>query len=174
MELTESLFNAYFKNQISLENFIERLGIYENDFLDYLMCEMVKVIEKQDAMQLEYLIYTLFLWDERMGKEDVCGLEKFLDKLNELLVADWHYKHEDITWLLQKISSIKSIRYLYDAIELHPQYLSWDDNYSFEVKCVRAIYHIGKEESFSYLEKLCKHPNSVISEMAQRQMGKLI
>lgn len=53
MELTESLFNAYFKSQISLKSFIKRLGIYENDFWDYFMCEMLKVIEKQDASQLE-------------------------------------------------------------------------------------------------------------------------
>lgn len=56
----------------------------------------------------------------------------------------------------------KSIKYLYDAIELHPEYLEWDDNYAFEVKCVRAIFHIGMEKSYSYLEELCKHPNAVI------------
>lgn len=80
---------------------------------------------------------------------------------------------EEIVTLLQKICSEKSIKYLYDAIELHPQYLEWDDNYAFEVKCVRAIYHIGKEKSFSYLEELCEHPNAVIREMAQRQLKKL-
>lgn len=52
-----------------------------------------------------------------MGKKNVCGFKKFLDTLNELLVADWHYKHEDIVLLLQKISSVKSMRYLYDAID---------------------------------------------------------
>lgn len=75
--------------------------------------------------------------------------------------------HEDIAWLLQKISSAKSLEYLYDAIELHPQYLAWDDNFAFEIKCVRAIYHIGKE-------KLCKHSNEVIRKMAQRQIKKII
>ncbi|MDE5778879.1 MAG: hypothetical protein K2I10_10310, partial [Lachnospiraceae bacterium] len=90
-----------------------------------------------------------------------------------LLISNWHYKHEDITWFLQKISSDKSIKYLYDAIELHPEYLAWDDNYSFEVKCVRGIYYIGREKSYSYLEKLCKHSNEVIREMAQRQIKKI-
>lgn len=174
MELTESLFNAYFKNQISSESFTEKLGIYENGFLDYLLCEMGEVFKSQDAMRLEYLIYALFFWNKQIGGENVHGLEKFLDTLNELLVSDWHYKHEDITWLLQKISSVKSMEYLYDAIEVHPQYLEWDDNYAFEVKCVRAIYYIGREKSFPYLEKLCKHPNEVIREMAQRQMKKLM
>lgn len=174
MELTTDLFNAYFKKQISLEVFINKLGIYEDEFSDYFLSEMVMAFESQDAEWLGYLIYALFLWDERMGEQKANELEKFLDILNKLLISDWHYKHEDITLLLQKISSDKSIKYLYDAIELHPEYLAWDDNYSFEVKCVRAIYYIGKEKSFSYLEKLCKHSNNVIREMAQRQIKKLM
>lgn len=174
MELTTDLFNTYFKNQISLQVFINKLGIYEDGFSDYLLSEMVMTFESQDAERLGYLIYALFLWDERIGEQKANELEKFLDILNELLISDWHYKHEDITLLLQKISSDKSIKYLYDAIELHPEYLAWDDNYSFEVKCVRALYYIGKEKSFSYLDKLCKHSNSVIREMAQRQIKKLM
>lgn len=98
---------------------------------------------------------------EHIGVENVCGLEKFLDKLNKLLISDWHQNNEDVVWLLQKISSDKSIEYLYDAIELHPQYLVWDDNYAFEVKCVRAIYYIGKEKAFPHLEKLLPFRNSV-------------
>lgn len=174
MELTESLFNLYFKNQINREDFIEKIGIYENDFLEQLLHEMNEAFNLQNAGRVEHLIYTLFLWDEQIGKENVHGLEKFIDKLNEMLVSDWHHNHEDIVRLLQKISSVKSMQYLYDAIELHPQYLAWDDNYAFEVKCVRAIYHIGKKESFPYLEKLCKHSNEVIREMAQRQLNKLM
>ena len=96
-----------------------------------------------------------------------------MDILDKLLISDWHYQHENIVLLLEKISCFESVDYLYNAIELHPLYLSWDDNYAFEVKCVRAIYYIGKEKSFSYLETLCKHENSIIREMAQRQIRKL-
>ena len=64
-------------------------------------------------------------------------------------------------------------KYLYDAIELHPEYLEWDDSYAFELKCVRAISHIGMKKSYSYLEELCTHSNAVIREMAQRQLKKL-
>lgn len=173
-KLTTDLFNAYFMNKISLEVFTNKLGIYEDEFSDYLLLDMVMAFDSQDAERLGYLIYPLFLWDEQMGEHKAYELEKFLDILNELLISDWHHKHEDITLLLQKISSEKSIKYLYDAIELHPEYLAWDDNYSFEVKCVRAIYYIGKKKSFSYLEKLCRHSNNVIREMAQRQIKKLM
>lgn len=173
MELIADLVDVYFKKQISIEVFIDKLGIYEDEFSDSLLCEMVMAFKSQDAERLGYLIYALSLWDDRMGEQNENELEKFLDILNELLISNWHYKHEDITWFLQKISSDKSIKYLYDAIELHPEYLAWDDNYSFEVKCVRGIYYIGREKSYSYLEKLCKHSNEVIREMAQRQIKKI-
>ena len=108
------------------------------------------------------LLYLVF-------KFEVFNVE-YVNILDKLLISDWHHQHENIVILLQRISCFESVDYLNSAIELHPQYLSWDDNYAFEIKCVRAIYHIGKEKSFSYLEKLCKHENSIIREMAQRQI----
>ena len=48
------------------------------------------------------------------------------------------------------------------AIKLNLNYLSGDENYSFEVKCVRATYYIGKEKSRPYLKQLCQHDNDVI------------
>ena len=173
MKLTNDLFHAYFTKQIDINDFIKNLGIYEEDFLEQLLHEIKEVFIVQDAERVEYLIYALWFWYNQIGRENVQELERFVDQLNELLLSDWHYKHEDIALLLEEISSDKSIEYLYDAIELHPQYLSWDENYAFEVKCVRAIYYIGKEKAFPYLEKLCKHSNEVIREMAQRQISKL-
>lgn len=99
---------------------------------------------------------------------------RYVSILNKLLISDWHFQHENIVLILQKISSVESLEYLYNAIGLHLQYLEWDDNYAFEVKCIRAIYYIGKEKSCSYLDKLCKHSNKIISEMAQRQIKKMM
>ena len=174
MKLTNDLFHAYFTKQIDINDFIKNLGIYEEDFLEHLLHQIKEVFIVQDAERVEYLIYALWFWYNQIGRENVQELESFVDQLNELLVSDWHYKHEDIVLLLEEISSDKSIEYLYDAIELHPQYLSWDENYAFEVKCVRVIYYIGKDKAFPYLEKLCKHSNEVIREMAQRQISKLM
>ena len=173
MELTTGLFREYFKKQISLETLIEKIGIYESEFSNCLLQEMIIAFDSKDAERIGYLIYTLCLWDELVGKNKFHEFEKFVDILNKLLISKWHCKHEDIVILLQKISSEKSIKYLYEAIELHPEYLEWDDSYAFELKCVRAIFHIGMEKSYSYLEELCKHPNAVIREMAQRQLKKL-
>ena len=72
--------------------------------------------------------------------------------------------------LIPKMQSVWGISY--DAIELQPEYLEWDDNYVFEVTCVRAIYYIGKEKAYPHLEKMCEYSNAIIREMAQRQLKK--
>lgn len=174
MNLAENLFELYFTNQISLENFIKKIGVFENGFLEDLLGQIDEAIKLKNVLRLEHLIYSLCLWNDCIKEKKTPGLELFLNKLNELLVADWHHSHEDIILLLQKISSVESLQYLYDAIELRPQYLVWDNNYAFEVKCIRALYYIGREKSFSYLERLCKHSNEVIRDMAQRQIKKMM
>ena len=110
-----------------------------------------------------YLIFKFEIFDE-----------KYINILHELLISNWHYQHENIVWILQKVSSFDSVKYLYDAIELNSPYLEDDENCAFKVKCVRAIYQIGREKSVFYLKKLCGHPNSIIREMAQRQIKKLV
>lgn len=153
-----------FTKQISKEKFLKINAI--SDIKDVIAKGLVEAYHSKNAEAVEdliILIYTYEIFDE--GNINI---------LNKLLLSDWHYKHEDIALLLEELSSIESIQYLYDAIELRPHYLTWDENFPFEVKCVRAIYYIGKEKAYPYLEKLCKHPNCVIREMAQRQIRKLM
>lgn len=150
--------------QVSKEQFLEINAIY--DVAKTIEKGLLEAYQSQNADKVDEVVYLTFVFE--------FFDERIVDVVNKLLVSDWHYKHEDIIWILQRISSYKSIEYLYDAIELRPKYLEWDDNYAFEVKCVRAIYYIGKEKSFSYLEKLCKHSNDIIKEMAQRQLKKIM
>lgn len=149
--------------QFSKEQFLEINQI--SNISDLITNGLFDAYQSKNADMVEELIYLTFVFE--------FFDDKIVDVVNQLLVSDWHYKHEDITWILQRISSYESIKFLYDAIELHPQYLAWNDNYTFEVKCVRAIYHIGKEKAIPYLEKLCNHSNTVIREMAQRQIKKI-
>lgn len=149
--------------QISKEQFLEINAI--SDISNTIVNGLREAYQSKNSDSVEEFIYLTFVFE--------FFDERIVDVANRLLVCDWHYKHEDITWILQKISSCESLEYLYEAIELQPQYLAWDDNYAFEVKCVRANYYIGKEKSFPYLEKLCNHSNRVIREMAQRQIKKL-
>ncbi len=149
--------------QISKEQFLEINKI--SDLPNTIVNGLHEAYQSKNADSVEEFIYLTFVF-EFFDK-------RILDVSNRLLICDWHYKHEDIVWILQKISSCDSIEYLYKAIKLQLQYLAWDDNYTFEVKCVRAIYYIGKEKTFPYLKKLCNYPNCVIREMALKQIKKL-
>ena len=156
-------FSRLMLGEISKEHFLEINAI--SDIPNTIVNGLREAYQNKNSDSVEEFIYLTFVFE--------FFDERIVDVANRLLVCDWHYKHEDITWILQKISSCKSLEYLYEAIELHPKYLVEDDNYAFEVKCVRAIYHIGKEKSFPYLEKLCSHHIDVIKEMAQRQIKKI-
>lgn len=75
MELTTGLFREYFKKQISLETLIEKIGIYESEFSNCLLQEMIIAFDSKDAERIGYLIYTLFLWYERVGKISFMNLK---------------------------------------------------------------------------------------------------
>lgn len=150
--------------KITNDVFCQRNGIAKIE--EALIEGLTAAYDQRDAASTERLIYLIF-------KFEVFDNEDYVDVLNKLLLADWHYQHENIALLLEKISCFDSVRCLYDAIHRHPSYLSEDENCAFEVKCVRAIYYIGKEKSVSYLEKLSTHENDIVREMAQRQLKKL-
>lgn len=58
MELTTGLFREYFKKQISLETLIEKIGIYESEFSNCLLQEMIIAFDSKDAERTGYLIYS--------------------------------------------------------------------------------------------------------------------
>ena len=53
------------------------------------------------------------------------------------------------------------------AVHLRPQYLEWDDNYAFEVKCIWALGYIKNSEAEEVLEQLSKESNAVLSQNAK-------
>lgn len=120
----------------------------------------------KSATDVEQYIYLIFKF-EVYKKE-------YVDILNNLLISEWHYQHENIVILLEKISSLSSIPYLYNAIDLRPQYLTCNNSHSFEIKCVRAIYYIGKEKAIPYLKELCNNKIFDVRETAKRQITKLL
>lgn len=149
--------------QISKSSFLDINSIV--DITDVVERKLVEAYQSKNAEAVDELLYLVSLYEIYNGR--IVGI------LNELLVCDWHFKHEDIVLLLEKMSAFESLRYIYDAIELKPRYLQWDENFPFEVKCVRALYYIGKEKSLPYLENLSKNSNEIIREMAKRQLKKL-
>ena len=174
MEFGKQLFEDYFSKRIDKETLIAKLGVNEENFHIMLCEEMEKNMCQQDPVMAEYLMYALVIWfwdENNIGKRPV---NYFLKLLNELVVCDWHKQHEDIVDMLQRISDESSIEPLYQTMYLKLQYLEWDDNYSLQKRCTRAIAGIGGEKAIGHLEWLKQEDNVIIRELAERKWKQLM
>lgn len=174
MQELKKAFESYFLRKISADQLTRETGMNQPGFSKALCFGMKNCIETHDSTFLGYLVFGAILWVERYPEQSVIELAILTDTLNDLLVADWHQKHEDIVWLLQKIQSKSSIKYLYRAIHLELLYLDWDENYAFPKKCVRAIARIGGTEAIDALKQLCSDNNPAISTLAKRKLTEIV
>ena len=169
MVFDNELFAKYFQKAITREELVKQLDCLDPNYEETLLAEINDAEKTCDATRLEYLVYALQIG---MSTRQM-NLQIFVDSLDKLLLEMWHTQHENIVSVLQTAASEQSLDFLARAIDLNPEYLSWDDNSSFEKKCVRAIYQIGKEKARPYLEVLRKHSNIQVRELACKQIEKL-
>ena len=167
MDLSDVVFEDYFANKISKEELLYRIGSDTPKFGVNLERELKQVTLKKSGRRLEYLIYVLLL------TEDKVNLAYFVDILNHLILCDWHEQHENIAILIQKIHSPKSVKYLREAMYLRPQYLNWDDNYAFEVKCIWALGYIGNSEAKEVLYQIATDSNKILAQNAKQQLSRM-
>jgi len=168
--LNYDIFKLFFLNKISYDEFALKIISCYNESEDSILNELLVSYDNKDLKKIDYLVYALYVLDNEIVNFDI---NKYLNILNKLIISNWHYKHEDIVLLLEKISDSKSLNYLYQAVYLKPDYLTWDDNYSFERKCIYAIAKIGKQKSLPYLKKICLDDNKILCECADKQMKKI-
>ncbi|MDE7332776.1 MAG: hypothetical protein K2O16_11200 [Lachnospiraceae bacterium] len=167
MNLSKDLFLRYFSNKITQDELYVSIGVNDTEFEQFLLSEIVRAYKQEDAEMIEYLIFTIFLAEEKLN------ISSFLDALNKLILCNWHKKHEDIALLLQKIRALESVEYLYKAVFLKPAYLEWDDNYAFEKKCIHAIAKCGNQKAVDKLKLLATNKNEIIRLCAEQQLQKV-
>lgn len=167
------LYQDYFSNKISVETLAEQLKISDKDFLHVVHEKLDKDLDEQNSEMLEYHIYAVFLWEERVSAGERKPLASLADILNRLLLCDWHKQHENIVTMLQKIFAESSVDVLYQAIYLPLEYLEWDDNLSFQKRCVRAIAAIRDARAIIALQRLAQEENEIIRELAERKLAQI-
>ena len=164
------LVEMWLKKKISEEEFLKIIEKLISDDKDCLIRDLKEGFKNKDSKRIEFLVLAISIID---GKLSCFCLNDYLDILNNLLVENWHNKHEDLVYLLERIHDSKSIDFLIKAMNLDLDYLSWDDNYSFERKIIHAIYHIGGKKAHEYLDYLCLSSNQIIKETAMKQLKKI-
>ena len=163
------LVEMWLKKRISEEEFLKIIEELISGDKDCLIRDLKEGFKNKDSKRIEFLILAISIIDEKLS---CFCLNDYLDILNNLLVENWHNKHEDLVYLLERIHDSKSIDFLIKAMNLDLDYLSWDDNYSFERKIIHAIYHIGGKKAHEYLDYLCSSSNQIIKETAMKQLKK--
>ena len=96
--------------------------------------------------------------------------KEYTDILLKLLEADWHYKHEDIAWIFQRLKIPEAVNLLYVTALKQFKYLEEDEFFALAVKCIWALGDINTKESKEKLEILAQSSNETIKKNALNQL----
>lgn len=102
-------------------------------------------------------------WQNGMMKE-------YAGALNNMLLLEWHFRHEDIVNALQEIKSPSSIEALYLTALKTYEYLDYDEDFALARKCTWALADIGTTEAKLKLSVLQKCDNQLISNFALKRL----
>jgi HEAT repeat protein len=99
----------------------------------------------------------------------------YVPLLCELLLADFHTRHEDIILALQHAAAPYSIPYLKEAVLLKPrlEYLAYDDYGAYSKKCFWALRAIGTPEAIAVIREFTSSEDLVAREQALYRLSKL-
>ncbi|MEL7115833.1 MAG: hypothetical protein AAGP08_09620, partial [Pseudomonadota bacterium] len=61
----------------------------------------------------------------------------------DVLVEDWHFRHEDVASAIQDLKCASAIEALEQRASGNPDYLAWDENHTLARKCTWALADIG-------------------------------
>lgn len=151
--------------KISKEEFLSLEKLDENSLRESVYKELDIAIDSKDAVRVDVLIYLSFKFDLLVEQMD--------EILIYLLGCDWHWQHENIAMLLQKLKAPSSVDVLYETALKKYGYLDYDESYALAVKCIWALGDIGTEYAKQKLQLLLNSDITIIQENAQKQINRL-
>ena len=98
------------------------------------------------------------------SEEILCGLVSQL----------WHHSHEDLVSSITRsgFSDERTCSALYDATQITPLYLEYDESRALAVKAIWALGEIPGRCSEERLETLTRSPAAILREAAKDQLGR--
>ncbi len=116
---------------------------------------------KKDSSEVEYLLIAI----------DLDGVTSaYTPMLCRLLNEKWHYKHEDIVMLLEKLSDPSSIEPIIQVISHKSRF---DTNFHLVRKCIWALGAIGTDSAIEELRVLAESKIDVVKDAASAQLDAL-
>lgn len=119
---------------------------------------------ENEADDVEYLLVAIFHFE--------LFVEDYVDILCKLMNDTWHFQHENIAMIFQKIKSPKTIDCLYNAALTQFEYLEFDEAFALAVKCIWALGDINTLESREKLKLLTQSEYKIIKDNAINQLNR--
>lgn len=163
IEEQKALIKLLIVKSITKEEFMNKFGVNNENMIQFITKNLEKSYEEKNAEEVGLLLYIIFEYD--------LFSEQYVDILCKLLYSKWHYEHENIAMIFDKLKSANTIKALYDTASTKFEYLDYDDSYALAVKCIWGLGKMNTNESKEALEKLTKSDIEVISKNAKEQLA---
>jgi hypothetical protein len=126
---------------------------------------LAEAVHHHDADLVEAALGLMFGFDQ-LGA-------RFVPVLCELLVADWHTRHEDIARALQLLRDPAAVPALRRAAELDFPYREYDEFRALSRKCMWALIDIRTDEAVRALESLTESNDAIVRDLAAYHLAKV-
>jgi hypothetical protein len=156
--------NKLMSNLITTDIFIKDFSVDISTNPIYVKELLEIALAEKNTDDVEYVLYIGFTFN--------VFSEEYVEILSRLIEAKWHYQHENIAMILQKLKSPISVESLYKAAITEYEYLDYDDNYALAVKCIWALGNINNYDSRKKLEVLSHSKNEIIRDNAIKQLSR--
>lgn len=159
----KTLIASLMANRITKEELIQRYPFPLTD--EYIHHLVRSAVNQKDGDSLGFamvLVYTKEVFSTAL-----------LPILEPILVEGWHQSHEDIAFLLQKLKSPTSAKWLFRAATMTFDYLEYDEFFALARKCMWALAAINTAESVAMIQQLATSDNEVVREHAEEQLERL-
>lgn len=121
----------YMRKSISKDEFLRDFTVDVTQNPSYVVKLLEEAYSKKSADEVEHSLFIGFSFN--LFSKD------YVEILCKLIEADWHYQHENIAMIFQRLKSLDSIEYLYQAALTQFEYLNFDEAYALAVKCIWAL-----------------------------------
>ena len=96
--------------------------------------------------------------------------EGLCELLADVLIEDWHFRHEDVALAIQDLKCACAVEALERRASSNPNYLEWDENYALARKCTWALADIGTDDARQALKRLSKSEIFIVRGFAQKRL----
>ena len=120
------------------QEFLNEFHVGKSELSDCIKDLLQTAYNEKNAEDVDYSLFIGFAFD--------VFTEDFSDILCKLIEESWHFQHENIASILQKLKMPNTIKSLYNASLLKLKYLEYSEVEPLAVKCIWALGEIKTEE----------------------------